>query len=168
MKITVCGASLDKLAGQDLSNKFYEAVRHKFHAMFKEYHVVNCIVPIKPGIELLFGLAALEYKKNNPRKNIRIECVVGKGSGEDNWISELMDIRNRLVNEADDVCIVWNNKNEEFPEDIMKFAINRCSLLINVCGKSDADMQKYISYALDKGKAVCMMSTDKIKELKEI
>lgn len=163
LRIAVTGHRPNKLWGYDYSHDNYIKLFSKMYDFLKENETTHCISGMALGVDTIFALAALRYKRDNPERNVIVECAIPCRNHSSQWSTKDKGLYNSILVKADRVTLV---SDEEYKPWLMQrrneYMVDNCDLLLAIWDGTKGGTGNCVKYAQKKDKKIVQINPKEI------
>lgn len=88
MLVAVTGHRPNKLWGYDLSHPKYNKLFQCMYRWLVHKKATHCISGMGLGVDTVFALAGLQYRKDYPDLGVKLECAIPCRNQSNHWTEE--------------------------------------------------------------------------------
>lgn len=162
MIVAVTGHRPDKLWGYDLKHPKYKCLHDTMVNFLQSYNVTYCISGMALGVDTVFAVATLNYKKTN--KNTILECAIPCLNHSSKWIPESQKLYNTILSKAD---VITQVSNEVYQPYLMQkrneYMVDKCEVLLAIWDGSSGGTGNCVNYARKKNKEIVILKPSEIR-----
>lgn len=115
----------------------------------------HCISGMALGVDTVFAIATLNYKKANPEKEIILECAIPCRNHSSRWKKVDKDLYDKILKRADMVTLVSNTDYKPWVmQKRNEYMVDHCDLLLGIWDGSNSGTGHCIKYAKKQGKQI--------------
>jgi len=163
MILAVTGHRPNKLFGYELSHPKYRILYNILFAQLEDNIPELCVSGMALGVDTLFAIASINYKKKYPDRSAKLECAIPCLNHSCKWNDKDKQIYNNILGKADIVTLVTN---EEYQPWLMQkrneYMVDKCDILLAVWDGSAVGTNNCVKYARKLDKEIIIIDPRKI------